>query len=154
VNLACEYLDLEQLLKRVHSSIENTLNEAQSQLSYDFKKAPGLFYNRAHLESIFLNFLTNSARYRSRKRPLEINISSQSLNGYLQINFSDNGLGIDLARYGERLFGLYQSFHPVAESKGLGLYIVKSQITALGGRIEVESEVDKFTTFKIFLKTK
>jgi PAS domain S-box-containing protein len=154
VNLESEYLDLEQVLKRVHSSIEHTMQEAQAQLRYNFRRAPGLLYNRSHLESIFLNFLTNAVRYRSRKRPLEIDISSKPVDGYLRISFSDNGLGIDLARYGERLFGLYQSFHPVAESKGLGLYIVKSQVTALGGRIEVESEVDKGTTFNVFLKTK
>jgi PAS domain S-box-containing protein len=154
VNVDSEYMELELLLKKVHKSIENTLEEAHANVSYNFAKAPGLHYNRAHLESIFLNFLTNSARYRSPDRPLEINISSQNSNGYLQINFSDNGLGIDLNRYGERLFGLYQCFHPHAESKGLGLYIVKSQVTALGGKIEVESEVNRGTTFKVFLKNK
>jgi signal transduction histidine kinase len=61
-------------------------------------------------------------------------------------------LGIDLERYGDRLFGLYQRFHEHADSKGLGLYIVNSQVRAMGGYIEVESEVNKGTTFIITFK--
>jgi signal transduction histidine kinase len=68
------------------------------------------------------------------------------------IDFADNGLGIDLKRYGNRLFGLYQRFHEHKEGKGLGLYMTHSQITAMGGKIEVESEPGKGTTFKIYFK--
>ena len=66
--------------------------------------------------------------------------------------FSDNGLGIDLERYKDRIFGLYQRFHDHADSKGLGLYIVNSQIRVMGGEIDVESKVDKGTTFIITFK--
>jgi signal transduction histidine kinase len=39
------------------------------------------------------------------------------------------------------------------EGKGLGLYLVKTQITALGGKIDVESEIDQGTTFKVYFKS-
>ncbi len=68
------------------------------------------------------------------------------------LEFADNGLGMDLNRYGDRLFGLYQRFHGNKEGKGLGLYMTRSQIIAMGGKIEVESEPGKGTTFKIYFK--
>jgi signal transduction histidine kinase len=153
VNIEQESLALEAVYQTVYQSIEQTVLESQAQIKVDFSQVPQLVYNRIHLESIFLNLLTNAIRYRSPDRPLEIGITSQHRGGYVEIDFADNGLGIDLARYQERLFGLYQRFHNHPESKGLGLYIVKSEVTALGGRIEVESEVGKGTTFKVFLKT-
>jgi signal transduction histidine kinase len=66
--------------------------------------------------------------------------------------FNDNGIGIDLLRNRDKIFGLYQRFHSHADSKGLGLYLVKSQVESLGGSISVESEVDKGTTFTITFK--
>jgi signal transduction histidine kinase len=64
----------------------------------------------------------------------------------------DNGIGIDLNRHRNSIFGLYQRFHTNADSVGLGLFIVKTQITALGGSIDVESDVDKGTSFYITFK--
>ncbi len=72
---------------------------------------------------------------------------------WIVVSFKDNGLGIDLKRYGDRLFGLYQRFHENKEGKGLGLYMVNSQVVAMGGKIEVESEPGKGSTFKIFFKS-
>jgi light-regulated signal transduction histidine kinase (bacteriophytochrome) len=61
-------------------------------------------------------------------------------------------MGIDLERYKDRIFGLYQRFHSGKEGKGLGLYMIKAQIMAMGGKIEVESELHESTTFKVYLK--
>ena len=63
--------------------------------------------------------------------------------------FSDNGLGMDLERVKDRIFGLYQRLHNIANSKGIGLYLVHSQITSLGGKIEVASAVNIGTTLTI-----
>jgi signal transduction histidine kinase len=61
----------------------------------------------------------------------------------------DNGLGIDLEKHGNRLFGMYKTFHKNANARGLGLFITKNQIEAMNGMVEVESEVNVGTTFKI-----
>jgi len=70
------------------------------------------------------------------------------------LSIEDNGIGIDLKKYDENLFGMYKTFHQNEDAKGLGLFIAKNQIEALGGKIEVKSEVDKGTTFTIFFKHK
>ena len=65
------------------------------------------------------------------------------------ITFKDNGIGIDLEKNKEKIFGLYQRFHNYPDSKGLGLYLVKSQVESMGGTISVASTVGKGTTFTI-----
>jgi signal transduction histidine kinase len=75
-------------------------------------------------------------------------------NGTCVIKVADNGLGLDKTRLKNRLFGMYQRFHENTEGKGLGLFIIKSQVTAMGGSIDVQSEVDKGTTFIITLPLK
>jgi signal transduction histidine kinase len=70
----------------------------------------------------------------------------------LVLTFKDNGIGIDLKRNADKIFGLYQRFHDYPDSKGLGLYLVKSQVEAMGGTISVQSEVDKGTLFTLTFK--
>jgi signal transduction histidine kinase len=82
----------------------------------------------------------------------EINIYSQIRNNQVQLIVQDNGLGFDMKQAEGRIFGLYQTFHKHTESKGIGLYLVHSQITALGGKIEVSSEVNIGTVFTITFK--
>jgi PAS domain S-box-containing protein len=108
--------------------------------------------NAYYLESIFQNLVSNSIKYRSADRNLSITITSRKLsNERTMIMYSDNGTGIDIQRHKDKLFGMYQRFHESGEGKGLGLFLIKSQITALGGSIELRSEVDKGTTFVITL---
>ena len=78
--------------------------------------------------------------------------SSKEVGENIILIFKDNGIGIDLERNGDKIFGLYQRFHNHPDSKGLGLYLVKSQVESMGGTINVESEVDKGTTFTITFK--
>ena len=115
-------------------------------------KAKTLVINKSYLESILLNLMTNSLKYRDEKRQLKISISSYILENKTIIEFSDNGLGIDLVRNKDKIFGLYQRFHNHSDSKGLGLYLVKSQVEAMGGTISIESEVGKGTAYKISFK--
>ena len=64
---------------------------------------------------------------------------------------SDNGQGIDLNQNKARIFGLYKTFTTHQDSKGMGLFITKNQIEAMGGFIKVESELNVGTTFKIYI---
>lgn len=108
--------------------------------------------NPAYIESVILNLLSNAIKYRHPSRPLVIELSSEYVSDELIIKIKDNGLGIDLKRHRGELFGMFKTFHGNADAKGVGLYITKFQIEALGGRIEVKSEVMSGTTFAIYLK--
>jgi len=114
--------------------------------------AKTLLINKSYLESILLNLMTNSLKYRDDRRQLKIVISSYMEDGKTIIEFSDNGIGIDLERNRDKIFGLYQRFHNHTDSKGLGLYLVKSQVEAMGGTINIASEVGKGTSFKLSFK--
>jgi signal transduction histidine kinase len=152
VNAKKEKLDIRKIFERVASSVQTTIDNNAIKICADFNDTHEIYFNRTYLESILLNLLTNAVKYSSPKRQPQVKVYTRKVDESVKLYFSDNGLGIDLSRYKDRIFGLYQRFHDHADSKGLGLYIVNSQIRAMGGEIEVESEVDKGTTFIITLK--
>jgi signal transduction histidine kinase len=104
-----------------------------------------------YLQSILINLLSNAIKYRAPHRTLEIECRVKATAGYGVISVSDNGQGIDLDRYGGKLFGLYQTFHGNADARGFGLYLVEKQVSAMGGKITVRSAPDKGTTFEVAL---
>jgi PAS domain S-box-containing protein len=108
-------------------------------------------YNPAYMESIIFNLLSNAIKYRHPERENIITVSSYYKKEHCIIEFTDNGLGIDLDRHRDKIFGMYRTFHHNANAKGIGLFITKSQIEAMGGKIEVSSQVNKGSTFKITL---
>jgi PAS domain S-box-containing protein len=106
----------------------------------------------AYVESIVLNFITNAIKYSSSERDSFLNINSEKKGPYIIISFTDNGIGIDLDLNKNKLFGMYKTFHDNEDARGIGLFITKNQIETLGGKIEVTSELNKGTTFKVFFK--
>ncbi len=146
----------EVLIKDVFENVFNQLSFLISLhkpiLKIELEKVTILNINKAYLESILLNLFTNAIKYRSPKRTLRIFVSSKEIGDTIILAFKDNGIGIDLERNKDKIFGLYQRFHNYPDSKGLGLYLVKSQVESMGGTIVVESEVDKGTTFIITFK--
>lgn len=151
-NLDKEKINFNDTLQAVTHTLGGILDKVQPVVSADFRKAPFVFFNKSYLESIFLNMITNAIKYKQKERPLKLNIESWDEENYVVLSFADNGQGIDLSKYRQRIFGLYQRFHAHEDGKGIGLYMVHSQLTSLGGKIEVESEVDKGTCFKLFFK--
>ena len=106
-----------------------------------------------YLDSMVLNFITNAIKYaRKQEAPSYLRISYEQFDTQVALSFQDNGQGIDLNKYGEKLFGMYQRFHEHEDSRGLGLFITKNQIENMEGKIEVFSEVNVGTTFLVYLK--
>lgn len=104
----------------------------------------------AYLDSIVLNLVSNAVKYKSPDRPPLITINAMRSDKAVLLSISDNGLGIDLEKYGDKIFGMYKTFHNREDAKGFGLYLIKNQIEAMGGSITVQSEVDKGTTFNVY----
>jgi PAS domain S-box-containing protein len=152
VNVEISSIDLEEVINDVKKSFINTLNDVCADIVTDFKVRT-IDFNRTYLQSILVNLVSNSIKYQSPRRSLLITVSSQTdEKGNVIFKFADNGSGIDLGRHKEKVFGLYQRFHDSLEGHGLGLFIIKSQIVALGGSIDVESELEGGTTFIITFK--
>lgn len=145
-----EVLDLEVELDLVLRSIENQVSNSEAQIETDFAECPKIYFPRHLLHSILLNLLTNAIKYKSDNRKLLISLKTGNNRDHTILYFSDNGLGINMDKFGNKIFGLYQRYHTKIEGKGLGLYIVKSQIEAMHGKIEVDSIPDIGTTFRIY----
>ncbi|MBS9523507.1 PAS domain S-box protein [Litoribacter alkaliphilus] len=148
-----EHLSFQHVINNVERSLYQQIVESGVKITTDFKEAPDINYVYSHLENFFLNFLTNAIKYKHPERPPALHVESYKMGEFHVIAFSDNGIGLDLERYGDRLFGLYQRFHSHVDGKGLGLYLVREQIRAFDGDLTVESELGKGTTFKVFLKS-
>jgi PAS domain S-box-containing protein len=147
-----ELLSFQKEIDGVKESIWIDVEESGAIISTDFKDAPTILYPKIYLESIILNLLTNSMKYRSLERPLKIHVSSHKLGDKIVFTWNDNGIGIDLEKHGKQLFGLKNTFHDREDSRGIGLYITRNQIESVGGTITAESKVDEGCTFKVTFK--
>ncbi|MFV8379473.1 PAS domain-containing protein [Flavobacterium sp. LB3R33] len=148
-NIPIKSLDLNFYLKKTLDLIKNLKNYNQVTIINDIPEGVFVDFNPAYLESVLLNFTTNAIKYSNPNKPVEIKYSYSLENGKKTLSISDNGLGIDLKKYGDSLFGMYKTFHKHEEARGLGLHITKNQIESMKGTVSVESEVGVGTTFKI-----
>ncbi|MFH6971896.1 sensor histidine kinase [Flavobacterium petrolei] len=148
-NIPIKSLNLNLYLKKTLDLIKNLKNYNQVTIIKDIPEDIFVDFNPAYLESVLLNFTTNAIKYSNSNKPVEIKYSFSLENGKKTLSISDNGLGIDLKKYGDSLFGMYKTFHKHEGARGLGLYITKNQIESMKGTVSVESEVGVGTTFKI-----
>jgi PAS domain S-box-containing protein len=144
-----EWVRFPDLLQDVALSLAGQIKDHRVKLMSDFSAAEKMLTLKSYFYSIFLNLVSNSIKYRRPGVRPAIHITSERLNGGLHLIFKDNGMGIDLAKYGGQVFGLYQRFHSHAEGKGMGLYLVKTEVESLGGKISVSSMVNEGTVFRI-----
>lgn len=150
INIIKEPLNLrEYVAKAIEAQEAHILNKRAHILN---EVSPAIFvsFNRAYLESVLLNLISNAIRYSAETRTPAIVINSgNNKNGQVILTVKDNGVGIDLMKNGSKLFGLNQTFHGNSDARGLGLFITKNQIEAMGGNIGVESVLGEGTTFTI-----
>ncbi len=106
---------------------------------------------RTYLYSVLQNLITNSLKYRKTDVTPVISIESCFKNDKLVITYTDNGLGMDLSKVGDKVFGMYKRFHNHVDGKGMGLFMVKTQVETLGGKIFIDSKLNEGTTFTITL---
>ena len=106
----------------------------------------------AYLESIMLNLVTNAIKYSDPSKEPKIVFTTEQNDDFVVLNVKDNGLGIDLEKHKDSIFGLYKTFHRNNDARGVGLYLTKNQIENMGGKIEVESTLNFGSTFKIYFK--
>lgn len=145
----------------IAEDIDNTLafldfviSENNATIHNNINKKLFLYYNSSYFESIIQNLLSNAIKYKHPDRDPVISIDCAYDKHEFKLIISDNGIGIDLEKYGKDIFGLYKTFHHHNDSEGVGLYLIKNQIESFGGRITVASEVNVGTTFTIYATNK
>ncbi|MEZ0369285.1 MAG: ATP-binding protein, partial [Candidatus Sericytochromatia bacterium] len=125
-------------LQKACQALAPEIHGCQARIEPDFALAE-LDYVPVYLDSILYNLLSNALKYRHPERRPLIRLSSLLEQGQPVLEISDNGIGIDLDRHGQELFGLYHTFHTHPQARGIGLYLTRNQLESLGGRILAES---------------
>ncbi|REH01160.1 PAS domain-containing sensor histidine kinase [Flavobacterium aquicola] len=148
-----EELQIKDIFKNILSQLNLSIESTKPKLNIDYGNVSKINTNKVYIESILLNLFTNSLKFRSKNRDLIIDITISETNHIITIHFRDNGIGINLERHKNKIFGLYQRFHDYPDSKGLGLFLVKSQIETMDGTISINSEVEKGTEFMLTFKS-
>lgn len=149
VHANVEEIDLQENLEEVLQSISSLVQSSRAIIHVNFSEVPTIRFNKVYLKSIFLNLITNAIKYARPDLLPEISIYSELENGIKRLVVADNGQGFDLEKVHDRIFGLHQKFHDQTDSKGIGLYLVHSHVTSLGGKISVESKPNEGATFII-----
>jgi signal transduction histidine kinase len=150
INLKIENLNLNNFIENTLSLLKPQIENKSAIVENNASDDIFIEYNRAYLESILYNFISNALRYSHPDRNPIITLSFNKNEKSLSIK--DNGIGIDLKRNKEDLFGMYKTFNNNPDAKGLGLFLTKNQIDAMGGKIETESELGIGTNFIIYFK--
>lgn len=146
-----EPICLHWLVDGIRDSIIDLVRAENVTITTDFTAIGEMTSIKSYLYSIFYNLIINSIKYRQEQQDPIIEIRSSLQDGRVQITFTDNGMGIDLETKREQVFGLYKRFHNHVEGKGLGLFMVKTQVQMLGGSIEIASKIGAGTTITLDL---
>jgi signal transduction histidine kinase len=147
VNEKKERVHFSKLVQDIKTSISSLIEAEHAQIKTDFTAIDEMMTLKSYMYSIFYNLILNSIKYkRIDSNPL-IEIKSAKEDGKIILFFKDNGIGIDLKKKGKEVFGLYKRFHTHTEGKGMGLFMTKMQTETLGGKIQIQSEVNKGTQF-------
>ncbi|SMD36263.1 PAS domain S-box-containing protein [Reichenbachiella faecimaris] len=140
---------LSSALNKILASIKNELLESEGEIESDFTAFDEITYPKVYIESILINLITNGLKYADPKRKLIIQVKTTLHDGMKRLEVKDNGLGIDINKYGSKIFGLRKTFHNHPDARGVGLFITKAQVESMGGTIRVESEMGKGSNFII-----
>jgi PAS domain S-box-containing protein len=143
-------------IELIRQVLSNEITECDAEIKTDFSAVNHIYSVKSYIYSILFNLVSNAIKYCAPDRACEIDLKTELIGDCICLTVKDNGIGIDMEKNGDKIFGLYKRFHgdSMIPGKGMGLHLVKTQTESLGGRTEVESKIDKGTTFKIFLPYK
>lgn len=144
-----EQVSIKHSLSRVVDSISALIKDSNTSIKADFSDFDIIPFHKLYLDSILLNLITNSIKYARPDIPPFISIRTTIEAGRQKLIYSDNGMGIDMKKVGDKIFGFNQTFHNRSDGEGIGLYLVHTHIASMGGRITLQSEVNEGTTFTI-----
>ncbi len=145
-------IKISEVCNHVISNLESQLIKVDADIMLNFEGKDEILYVRGILESVLQNLLTNSIKYRNVEKKLKIEISTHTDTEFTYIYVRDNGIGFDSNALGHKIFKLYERLHHHIDGKGLGLYLIKTQIESLNGKIDVYSKPMQGALFTVALK--
>lgn len=147
--LKSEKSSVKDFILKTLDGLQGEINKSEAIIEVDTEEAPVVYFPPKYLMSILHNLISNSLKYQSQDRKPVIKIKTEKNANKIILSVSDNGLGIDLKKHKDSLFKIRKVFHKLPNSKGFGLFITKSQIDAMGGRIWAESIVNEGSVFNV-----
>ncbi|TDE10533.1 sensor histidine kinase [Dyadobacter psychrotolerans] len=152
--LPSEELVFADVTEKVLEVLDVAIQTSNGEINLDFKVDTILFPS-IYLESIIMNLVSNGLKYKKENMPVQISLKTYLNENQVKVlEYTDNGVGIDLELHGDKIFGLYKTFHEHKDAHGVGLFLIKNQIESQGGVIEVESKPGEGTKFKITFNEK
>jgi len=146
-----ELVSLSQIVEDLKKTFNLYIQQGLVELNCDFSTIDTIHSLKGYIHSIFYNLISNSIKFKRTEEKLLLEVTGHNKGDKVIIYFKDNGKGIDLKHNGDKLFGLYRRFDTSVEGKGMGLYMVKTQVETLGGQVKVQSKLNSGTTFSIEL---
>ena len=152
LDINVETLKVKEYIGKTLEVLQLQIEKKRASIRIEVPEEMEVAFNASYMESVLLNFLTNALRYSHPDRNPVITVKGYKEDQKWIMEIADNGIGIDLKQYGDKVFGLYKTFTDRKDSRGVGLFITKNQINAMGGHVSVESEPGIGTTFKVIFK--
>jgi signal transduction histidine kinase len=146
-------VELATIVDDLRQDLLPALQQTDGQLEVDAEACPVVAMPAKSLRSLLYNLLSNALKYRHPDRPPHVRLSCRTQDGYWCLTVADNGLGLTSHQQTE-LFALFRRFHNHVEGSGLGLYTVKKIAENLGGRVEVQSEPNVGSTFRVYVPSR
>ena len=154
LEIKTEDVCLKECLRRTMTGLQTEITRLDAQITTDFSAASMINYAPQYLNSIFHNLVSNSLKYHHPERKPEIHLRTIREDDKIILAIRDNGLGIDLVKHRNNFFKIGKVFHRHPNAKGFGLFMTKTQVEAMGGRIWVESAPHIGSTFYIEFPTR
>lgn len=147
-----EKLVIREYFRNIIKGFEGQVIQNNAVIETDFGEAPEVHYPPKYFSSLLHNLISNALKYHDPDRSPHISLKSRVSNGNIILSIQDNGLGIDLDKHRDDMFKIRKVFHHHPDAKGFGLYITKTQVETMGGRIWVESQPGEGSTFYVEFK--
>ncbi|MDF9801206.1 PAS domain S-box-containing protein [Catalinimonas alkaloidigena] len=145
-------ISLREILEHVLERKQGVIQQTQAIVQINDEESCTVNYVKSYLYTIIDNMISNAIKHCKPDQALQLKISLKRKKEHCLIIFEDNGVGINLIKYREQLFLPFRRINKRVEGMGLGLYIIQTILEKNGGYIEVNSQPDKGSVFKIFLK--
>lgn len=152
-SLTHEIINLNDYVEHALSILRVQIETTNAVIKNNIPTDTTLMVNPVYMDSILLNLLSNSIKYRHPDRTPVIELSVFNEENRTVLVIKDNGLGIDLEKYGSQLFEIYKTFHSNKDAEGIGLFITKYQVETMGGYIMVDSKVGEGTSFSVYFNS-